>query len=249
MSKGYLTCDQLRAILDEKLAPLQTEMRDLKAFVEEANKKYDEVIIKLQNFEVSSRDIIAENKVLKTAIQDMNSRVNQLNDIGNDLEQYTRRECVEVQGIPQSKDENTDEIIPKVGDLMGLKLDKKDISVSHRLPVSKKYNGSRREPGIIVKFVRRNSKDSFYKARRELKKFTTKDLGYRAENPIYVNESLTGKNKNLFNECVKAKKNLKYDYIWTFNGRVFMRKDSDSPALHIKNINDINKLQVRASQL
>jgi phosphopantetheine adenylyltransferase len=43
MSKGYLTCDQLRAILDEKLAPLQTEMRDLKAFVEEANKKYDEV--------------------------------------------------------------------------------------------------------------------------------------------------------------------------------------------------------------
>ena len=124
MSKGYLTCDQLRAILDEKLAPLQTEMRDLKAFVEEANKKYDEVIIKLQNFEVSSRDIIAENKVLKTAIQDMNSRVNQLNDIGNDLEQYTRRECVEVQGIPQSKDENTDEIILKVGDLMGLKLDK-----------------------------------------------------------------------------------------------------------------------------
>ncbi|CAB4015664.1 partial, partial [Paramuricea clavata] len=58
----------------------------------------------------------------------MNSRVNQLNDIGNDLEQYTRRECVEVQGIPQSKDENTDEIILKVGDLMGLKLDKKDIS-------------------------------------------------------------------------------------------------------------------------
>ena len=123
MSKDYLTCDQLRAILDEKLAPLQTEMRDLKAFVEEANKKYDEVIIKLQDFEVSSQDIIAENKVLKTAIQDMNSRVNQLNDIGNDLEQYTRRECVEVQGIPQSKDENTDEIILKVGDLMGLKLD------------------------------------------------------------------------------------------------------------------------------
>ena len=82
-----------------------------------------------------------------------------------------------------------------------------------------------------------------------MNKFTTKDLGYRAENPIYVNESLTEKNKNLFNECVKAKKNLKYDYIWTFNGRVFMRKDSDSPALHIKNINDINKLQVRASQL
>ena len=53
---------------------------------------------------------------------------------------------------------------------MGLKLDKKDISVSHRLPVSKKYNGSRREPGIIVKFVRRNSKDSFYKARRVLTK-------------------------------------------------------------------------------
>ena len=38
----------------------------------------------------------------------------------NELQQYSRRDCVEITGLPNEKDEDTDELIIKVGTLMGL---------------------------------------------------------------------------------------------------------------------------------
>ena len=74
------------------------------------------------------------------------------------------------------KDENTDNIVIKVGSLIGLDLTKNDISVSHRLPKvsysaaaregpQASSNISSRAPNIIVKVVRRETRDHFYKGR------------------------------------------------------------------------------------
>ena len=74
------------------------------------------------------------------------------------MEQYSRRECLEIHGIPQPQDpksENTNDVVLRVGKLMGVNLSQEDISVSHRLPTSTKYKGKRSEPLIIVKFVRK----------------------------------------------------------------------------------------------
>ena len=102
----------------------------------------------------------------------------------NDMEQYSRRECLEIKSIPIHKDgkENTNEIIAKIGGLMGVNVDQRDISVSHRLPVSKVYNGKEKEPSIIVKFACRDTKESYYRARKNLKGITTKNLGYQTSN-------------------------------------------------------------------
>ena len=43
---------------------------------------------------------------------------------------------------------------------MGVNVDQRDISVSHRLPVRKVYNGKEKEPSIIVKFACRDTKES-----------------------------------------------------------------------------------------
>ena len=91
---------------------------------------------------------------------------------------------------------------------MGVNIAENDISVSHRLSISTKYRGNRSKPAIIVKFVRRDVKELYYRAQKKLKGSTTKDLGYHEENNIYINESLTKPNKELFKECLKAKKDL-----------------------------------------
>jgi hypothetical protein len=92
--------------------------------------------------------------------------------------------------------ENTDNIVIKVANLIGVKIKNEDISVSHRLQTSKSYKGRNKDmPPIIVKFTRRNIKESLYKARTLLKGFSTKDLGYVGEDNIFITESLTSKNK------------------------------------------------------
>ena len=103
---------------------------------------------------------------------------------------------------------------------------------------------SKTHPKIIAKFVRRDVREKFYRARTKLKTFTTKDLDYSMENPIYINESLTEKNKELFRDCLKAKKDLNYSFIWTNYGKIYMRKSASSESIHIKDKLTLQKISV-----
>ena len=193
-----------------KVSELSTKLEDAMQFIDLANSKYEEVITKLNSHEIARIEIQEENKILKSALQQTESQLFQLKNSYNDLEQYSRRECVEIQGIPapdHPTKESTNDIVMKIASkFMDIDITEKDISVSHRLPVNKGYKGNRIEPAIIVKFVRRDTKVAFYRARSKLKNKTTRDLGYQAANGIYINESLTEMNKALFKCCLKTKK-------------------------------------------
>ena len=117
---------------------------------------------------------------------------------------------------------------------MGLNFSEKDISISHRLPSNtqkqsyssrlrpregsapNKVNPANRFAKVIVKFVRRETKEQFYHSRKHVKKKSTKDIGLSqfSDNGIFVSESLTSKNKLLFKDCLKFKKESNYKYIY-----------------------------------
>lgn len=246
-----VTLEQLKEVLDEKLRPLREEVSDLRtelndatAFLNLANQKYEEILKQHKKHEQDHNDICAENSILRSTVQTLEQRLNQVKDELNDTNQYLRRECLEIQGIPVPKDdkhEDTNAIVIKLGKLMGLDLNEDDISTSHRLPANKK---SKTHPKIIAKFVRRDVREKFYRARTKLKTFTTKDLDYSMENPIYINESLTEKNKELFRDCLKAKKDLNYSFIWTNYGKIYMRKSASSESIHIKDKLTLQKISV-----
>ena len=240
---------EIERVLNEKIKPLLKEINELRQKVDEvnefaqfSNKKYEETVQLLERQKSINHELINENKILKSTIQEIEKKITNQSNKLNDLEQYGRRDCVEINGIPASRDENTNNIVMKVGELIGVQVDEDDISISHRLPVSSNYKGDRSNPSIIVKFVRRDLKEEFYSSRKDLKNFSTEDLGYSTTNNIYVNESLTEKNKELFRESLKAKKSLNYKFIWTSNGRIYLRKDSNSRIIHIKDKNTIKEL-------
>ena len=122
---------------------------------------------------------------------------------------------------------------------------KEEISVSRRLRVNKLTT---RDPAIIVKFVRRDVRDNFYKARKNLYKKTTKDVGLSrtSEHNIYISESLAKRNRDLFNACLKAKKDINHKFVSTQGGKIFLRKDDRSTAIHIKTEGVLQRLYARA---
>ena len=75
----------------------------------------------------------------------------------------------------------------------------------------------------------------------KLKGKTTNNLGLSEANNIYISESLTASNRQLFNEALKVKKDLHYKFIWSSNGRVFMRATEDSPPILISCSDDLVK--------
>ena len=186
----------------------------------------------MKSYEDENKEIASENRSLKAELLKSVKELKALKESQNDLEQYSRRDCVEIRGIPsKDKHEKTNYIVKQVGDMIGVEVREKDISVNHRLSTSKwaLKGGKKTDPAtIIVKFLRRDVKYKFYRASKELKNLTTKDLGYSATNKIYITESLTQENKGLFKECLQFKKNQGFKFIWTSGGRIFLRKVEDS---------------------
>ena len=135
---------------------------------------------------------------MKAAIHSIERSLGSVARASHDLEQYTRTECVKIQRNPVAANpsqEQTNNIVKDVGKLLGVDITENDISVSHRMPQSQQRKGEPGSPAIIVKFMRRDVKDNFYRARRQLKDLTTQDLGYSKKNMIYLAESLTERNQ------------------------------------------------------
>ena len=67
-------------------------------------------------------ELVNENKSLKGKLLDTTSQLNVLKESFNELEQYSRRDCMEIRGIPEiSSDtrEDTNEIVVELGRKIG----------------------------------------------------------------------------------------------------------------------------------
>ena len=136
-----------------------------------------------------------------------------------------RQDCVEIKGIPISRDENTNEVVKQVAGLLDVEVCEDDISTSHRLPPIRPWtddNGIVHSPppSIIAKFVKRDVKENFYRARYKLKNKPFRDLAGLSsakENKIFISESLTQTRKKLFKAALKVKKEMNFDFISTTN--------------------------------
>ncbi|XP_015760829.1 PREDICTED: uncharacterized protein LOC107339987 [Acropora digitifera] len=131
-----LSTEKLEKILDEKLGPLSEQLKEALAMVKLLSTKYEKM-------EESLGALQEENEVLKEEYASLKSQLlsssNDLKSVQkslNDLEQYTRRDCLETRGIPlpeESQVEDTNEIVRQLSQKMGIPLERNDISVSHQI--------------------------------------------------------------------------------------------------------------------
>jgi len=114
----------------------------------------------------------------------------------NNLEQYSRRCCLEFQGITPQPSECTDEIVVNLVKKCGINITSGDISISHRLaPPTKKYPN----PIIIAKFNSQKLRNS--SKRMKLKNV---DRTMSGGSKLYIKESLTKLNKQIFSAALSS---------------------------------------------
>ena len=122
-----------------------------------------------------------ENTLINRTLNDLHKELKIEKVKRNQLEQYGRREKLEISEIPVAQDENCTDIMYKLCQITSTDIKKSKIEVSHRTK-----NGD-----IIVKFKDRPSRDALFANKYNLKEKSTKDLGFSSENSIFINESLS----------------------------------------------------------
>ena len=218
--------------LKSNMAALQKKLDDIEASHKFLSNKYDTV---LQTIQETKKNLTLENQVKKLT-DDVKklSEENYILEVQQDeSNQYSRRDTLEVAGIPAVVNDDPAKLIVEMADLMNIRLSEEDISVAHRLPPTKKTKDR-----LIVKFVRRSKRDEIYKKKGKLRMKRAKDLptvGAQLEasstnytSQIHVNESLTPYRKKLFGRILDFKRSNNYKYLWTVNGKIMLRETDTS---------------------
>lgn len=100
-------------------------------------------------------------------------------------EQYSRRDCVVVKGVPSKRGEDTNDLICRIAYSIGVMISPGDISVSHRMG---RQVGNQPRP-IICKFTRRETKYTLLRNRYATRHI--KDDGEGHPVRIFIDENLT----------------------------------------------------------
>ena len=215
--------------LKNNVTALTKKFNDLEESYKFLSAKYDTI---LENFkEIKKNTGTAERRLdemyhnigqTKYDMDDLYTRV-------DDLEQYGRRDTLEIQGIPVIPNDNPTQFVIEAAKLTGVNIQENDISVAHRLKSRKQGQAP-----IIVKFARRSVRDKIFNNRKNLKTKKSKDLPSISSQPqvqsqtIYINESLTFYRKQLLKRATEFKKHQGFKYLWTSNGKIKLRQSDTS---------------------
>ena len=155
----------MEALLDRKVQPLQDKIVALNNTVEGMansltflNSQYEDLLNKVKNMEEEKKEAAAETLRLKTEVLKLNNEIGSWRTNFDNLEQYSRRDCLEIRGVPVTEREDTTKIISNVGSMIGVEINETDVSISHHLPVPRSSTLNTTNEGLS----RRKSKVTFH---------------------------------------------------------------------------------------
>ena len=159
----------------------------------------------------------------------------------NSLEQYSRRLCLDVSGIPETSGEDTDRLVIDTAKLAGVHISKDDIDRSHRVGAVKE--GKTRT--LVVRFAAYTKREAFYDARRKLRKpeeFEGSTVTAEVAKKTFVTDNLTRENHHILYQARQYRKEGKIYAAWSDVGKLKVRVREDSRTTVIRTLADLHKL-------
>ncbi|XP_039286566.1 uncharacterized protein LOC120351881 [Nilaparvata lugens] len=156
----------------------------------------------------------------------------------SDVQQYTRKNNIEIVGIPFTQNEDIYLIIENIAKALKLSFSRSDISIAHRIPSTKKG----KIPSIIVSFISRGTQNSWMSAgKKRDQRLTTKDVSDSLPaGDVYINDHLTPKNKFLLSYGKNLVREKKINGAWFKNAKMWVKVRADDPPIRVFTPQDID---------
>ena len=208
---------------------------------------------RILSLEVSNDKKSKKIEELKKKLLNQSERVHTLENKVKDSEQYSRRNCLRIFGMPETKGEKTDDIVLKLAkEKLGIEIDRshrtgstktseqRDGQQSHsqdpatsnssrsNAAWSSKTDKAKYHCPIIVKFTTYRSRQTVLKARRKLK-----------QTGISIAEDLAADNYKIL-EVARQFQNV--TAAWSLDGRICVTIAEKSDRKHVTSIEEAKKL-------
>lgn len=230
----------IRDILGLELKSLKDEIKEMKEAMSFINSKYETITKEHDESVKKMRYLESENKEMQSKIDNMSNRINQ-------MEQNARVNNIEIQCVPERKEENLLKIVSELGKSINCHITEEQLT--HYTRVAKLNKDSDRPRSIVVQFSASKMRDQFLASAIKHNKFKPHDrlnsshAGISGtKTPIYISEHLSPANKALHAAARQTAKEKGYKYVWIRNGRVYMRKTDNSEFKIIRDVDTLQKL-------
>ncbi|XP_072171180.1 uncharacterized protein [Diadema setosum] len=189
-----------------------------------------------QAISLDLEQVKAEQKSMSEQLKYLEGNLKKVQNALDEQEQCSRRECLRFYGIPETADENTDNLIMDVVKThLDISLDPTCISRIHRITPKPRSGVEGEKPGpkpIIVKFGSYNARQTVFNAKSRFK-----------GSPIFVHEDLTSHRRKLVHA---AKDRSSVRRVWTKDGKItaLVRTEGmNDRRVTIRNMADIERLR------
>jgi hypothetical protein len=215
---------------------LGTSVESCHETIEELKKTIKTQTESLKKYEKMFDTILDENKKLHLRVKELERREDESN-------QYSRINCIEINGVPETQNEDVLQLVKDVGTSLGVTITEESVDACHRLGAKRANEGKPR--GIIVKFTRRIIKEEILRKRRIKRNLNTHDIGYtdRPAEVVYVNESLTKTRREVYKEVRALRKVKGFSFVWVRNGTILVRPSEGARVIPVITMDDVEKLR------
>ncbi|CAG9137821.1 unnamed protein product [Plutella xylostella] len=185
------------------------------------------------------------------AIESLEQAIEDLKMELQDRDQDLLENDIQITHIPETKAENPLHLVKVIAVKLGMTLDERDIVSAVRVGALRPAAGAAegaaaaaaRARPLAVRLARRATRDELLCAMRVRRGLTTADMGLEGEpKRFYINERLTKLNRQLFGKARDLGKRFSWRFIWTKDGRVFLRQAEGKPSFRIRCVNDLTNI-------
>ena len=220
------------------------EMAELKKLVQQQKTELDTLKSALEKAENKNITLDAELFIARSKIDEQEEEITELYQLQDELEQYTRKQSLEIRGIPAGAYTSTEEAVIKLASALEVPVSEEDINISHTI----KGKGA---ANILVKFQSHKAKSRLYKARTKLKNIRFADIFPNAstatrvaagQGRIFINENLTSYRKDLLRKANDKRRDGLVTSVWSLDGKIFVKTSPEGNPVRIYEEEDLENL-------
>ena len=204
---------------DDPIPKIQKLKEDLRTVIDKMNEicKVNTAMLK------KLAAVCDENDNLQEQVREQKIEIAELN-------QYGRRQNIEICNVPESIDQkDLENHVIEILKSLNIKIVASNIVGCHR--IGKK---SKRPRNVIVRFINRKTAFTVLKRKKELKNGNFKNY--------FVIENLCPLNKRIFNKLYRLKMEKEIHSVWSFNGQVFCKLVEDGDRIQVQHVDEIADL-------
>ena len=202
--------------------------------------KLKETLTKVTNENVS---LVSQLEQARKKLRDQEEETTRLWAEQDELEQYSRKNSLEIHGLPENVYSSTEEAVLKLAGALNVEMSASDIEISH---IKLRRKG---KTFIIAKFVSHKVKTRLYKERTKLKDIriasvfpSFSNAASAGVNRVYINENLTAYRRQLVAIGREMREDGTINNIWTIDGKVFVKTSPDGSPTRIREEDDFKNL-------